>query len=117
MHGQLVFAIACAWLAVRYSLALWILTPLLGCFREVLWPLGYAWADHYITLFGVIVGLKNMLIMLMFYEGDKPRQVLLYADSFKEVIFIPAVGCAILLCVSPSRFRPASTGTPDHGAG
>ena len=98
VHSFLVVAIACAWFAVRYRLALWILTPLLGCFRDVLWPLGFAWADHYITLFGVIVGLQGMVVMLC-NMGQSPLQGWLYDHTVIESIFYTTVGYAAVLCV------------------
>ena len=100
-HGYLLVGIACIFLSVYHPVAMLILLPLLGSFSDVLLTLGYVWADHYITLFGVIVGLKNMLVTLLFYgrEAEAPTYLLSYGDSFREVIFMPALVHAILLCV------------------
>ena len=98
VHGQLAFSLACAFIGVNYQSSLWVLAPLLGCFREVLWPLGYAWADHYIILFGVIVGLSNMAVMLC-NIGQDPLQGWLYDHTVIESIFYTTVVYALLQCL------------------
>ena len=72
--------------------------PCVGFFRELTWPTGYAWADYYIVLLGVIVGLADMVTQL-FNVLFVSLQGWLYDNTVPESIFYTTVGFSFLLCL------------------
>ena len=97
-HGQLLFGLLCLLLGTQSATNLWILAPCFGFFRELMWPTGFAYADYYIVLLGVIVGVTDMVAML-FNIGLISLQGYLYENTVIESIFYTTVLFGGLLCL------------------
>ena len=99
VHGQFLFGLLCLIFGTQSKLALWILAPGLGFFRELIWPTGFTWTDHYIVLFGVVVGWLNCSAALL-NMALIPMQGYLYDHVGIESIFHTTVFFGFLLCVA-----------------
>ena len=95
---MLVSGVLCLFIGTQSRLALWVFAPCVGFFRELTWPTGYAWADYYIVLLGVIVGLADMVTQL-FNVLFVSLQGWLYDNTVPESIFYTTVGFSFLLCL------------------
>ena len=98
IHGQLLFNILCLLLGTKSRLNLWILAPILGFFREPLYPIIFSWADHYIILLGVAVGLTDM-IGKIFDIGLVALQGCLYDKTVIESVFYTSVAFGSVQCL------------------
>ena len=97
-HGLLLFGILCLFVGTEYKIALWIIAPCLGFFRELLWPAGFAWTENFMVLFGVLVGLNDLVngITNFFVISI---QGYLYENVSIETIFYTTVGYGACLCI------------------
>ena len=98
VHGMLVSGIFCLLVGTRSRIGLWVFAPCVGFFRELTWPTGYAWADYYIVLLGVIVGLADMVTQL-FNVLFVSLQGWLYDNTVPESIFYTTILFSGLLCL------------------
>ena len=97
-HGLLLFGILCLFVGTEYKIALWIFAPCLGFFRELLWPAGYAWTDNFMLLFGVLVGLNDLVNGITNFFVISV-QGYLYENVGIETIFYTTVGYGACLCI------------------
>ena len=97
-HGLLLIGILCLLVGTEYKLAMWILAPCLGFFRELLWPAGFAWTDNFIVLFGVLVGLNDVVNGITNFFVTS-MQGYLYENVGIETIFYTTVVYGACLCV------------------
>ena len=96
--GQALMALLCLIIGSKQMTSLLVLAPLLYFFREAVLPTIIAWSGHYMLVYGLIVGLTELVsgLVIILYV---PLQEYLYTSVAVESIFGTTLGFACVLFV------------------